>query len=123
GHLRQQKIAVKPSIHTVTAYVGGRIDRPHMLGGLHAQQVRAVNPAAHVCFYGLYAWLNRDYLLAEVADSVIGGEYEQPLVDFSPPASIPPRPTSPAYLSPRRYGPACRRWINTPATCTMAPPN
>ena len=31
-------------------------------------------------FYGLYAWLNADYLLSTVADSVIAGEYEEPLV-------------------------------------------
>lgn len=49
------------------------------LGVQAAAQVRAVNPQAHICFYGLYAWLNREYLLAEVADSVIGGEYEEPL--------------------------------------------
>ncbi len=50
------------------------------LGVAAARQVRAVNPEAHICFYGLYAWLNRDYLLAGVADSVIGGEYEEPLL-------------------------------------------
>lgn len=45
-----------------------------------ARQVRAVNPTAHVVCFGLYAWLNADYLLADCADSVIAGEYEQPLV-------------------------------------------
>ncbi|MCB9420913.1 MAG: radical SAM protein [Ardenticatenaceae bacterium] len=49
------------------------------LGVQAAEQVRVVNPAAHICFYGMYAWLNRDYLLAGIADSVIGGEYEEPL--------------------------------------------
>ncbi len=34
----------------------------------------------HICFYGLYAALNSDYLLDHGADSCIGGEYEQPLV-------------------------------------------
>ena len=50
------------------------------LGVQAAQQVRAVNPQAHICFYGLYAWLNRDYLLAGMADSVIAGEVERPLL-------------------------------------------
>ena len=50
------------------------------LGVQAAAQVRAANPQAHICFYGMYAWLNRDYLLANVADSVIGGEYEAPLL-------------------------------------------
>lgn len=47
-----------------------------------AEEVRALNPAAHICFYGLYAWLNADYLLSTVADSVIAGEYEAPLVEL-----------------------------------------
>jgi radical SAM superfamily enzyme YgiQ (UPF0313 family) len=42
--------------------------------------VREINPGCHICFYGLYASLNADYLLASVADSVIGGEYEDSLV-------------------------------------------
>ena len=50
------------------------------LGVQAAARVRAVNPRAHICFFGLYAWLNRDYLLAHGADSVIGGEAEAPLV-------------------------------------------
>ncbi len=52
------------------------------LGTQIAQRVRQVNPNADVCFYGLYAWLNADYLLREHADYVIGGEYEQPLADL-----------------------------------------
>ena len=43
-------------------------------------RVRAVNPACHVAAYGLYAQLNREYLLAHGVDSVIGGEAEAPLV-------------------------------------------
>ena len=50
------------------------------LGVRAAKDVRALNPTAHICFYGLYAWLNADYLLSTVADSVIAGEYEEPLV-------------------------------------------
>jgi len=49
--------------------------------GIHvARRVRKINPAAHINFYGLYAGLNADYLLATVANSAIGGEYEQALV-------------------------------------------
>lgn len=50
------------------------------LGTRVATLVREVNPQCHVCFYGLYASLNADYLLERLADSVIGGEYEVPLV-------------------------------------------
>ena len=51
-----------------------------------ARQARAVNSTAHICFFGLYAWLNRDYLLQNrdgegaVADSVAAGEAEPVLV-------------------------------------------
>lgn len=45
-----------------------------------AQRVRAVNPAARICCYGLYATLNADFLLDGLADAVIGGEYEEPLL-------------------------------------------
>ena len=46
------------------------------LGVQVAGRVRALNPGAHICFYGLYAPLNAGYLLASAADSVRGGEYE-----------------------------------------------
>ncbi len=52
------------------------------LGELLARRIRALNPAAHICFYGLYALLNADYLLQETIDSAIGGEYEIPLLDL-----------------------------------------
>ena len=50
------------------------------LGQQLAQRVRTLNPTAHICFYGLYALLNADYLLREHIDSAIGGEYEEPLL-------------------------------------------
>jgi radical SAM superfamily enzyme YgiQ (UPF0313 family) len=50
------------------------------LGVLVAGRVRAVNPDAHVCFYGLYAGLNAEYLLAHGASSVVAGESEPVLV-------------------------------------------
>lgn len=51
------------------------------LGVQTAQQVRVLNPDAHICFYGLYAWLNAEHLLDNsIADSIIAGEYEEPLV-------------------------------------------
>src|SRR5258708_752424 len=50
------------------------------LGVRVAERVRQINPAARICFYGLYAALNADYLLQNVADYCIGGECEEPLV-------------------------------------------
>ncbi|MEE8396659.1 MAG: CUAEP/CCAEP-tail radical SAM protein [bacterium] len=45
-----------------------------------AEKIRRINPACHICFYGLYAGLNSDTLLGRHADSVIAGEAEQPLL-------------------------------------------
>src|SRR5260370_40331411 len=50
------------------------------LGQQVAQRVRSLNPGAHICFFGHYAWLNAGYLLQSAADSVIGGEHEVPLL-------------------------------------------
>ena len=50
------------------------------LGHQIALRVRSLNSSAHICFYGHYALLNAEYLLQKTADSVIGGEYEGPLI-------------------------------------------
>src|SRR5215510_6470020 len=50
------------------------------LGVRVAERVRELNPAATICFYGLYAALNADYLLDRGAHYCIGGEIETPLV-------------------------------------------
>lgn len=52
------------------------------LGEQVARRVRALNPRAHICLYGLYALLNADYLLSTTIDSAIGGEYEEPLLQL-----------------------------------------
>lgn len=53
------------------------------LGVAVAERVRRVNPTAFICFYGLYATLNADYLLRWHADALIGGECEQALLDLA----------------------------------------
>ena len=50
------------------------------LGTTVAERVRTINRGCHISFFGLYASLNADYLLDRLADSVIGGEFETPLV-------------------------------------------
>lgn len=50
------------------------------LGQQIAQRIRSINPEATICFYGLYALLNADYLLQDQIDAAIGGEYEEPLL-------------------------------------------
>lgn len=52
------------------------------LGEQLARRIRALNPTTHICFYGLYASLNSDYLLQEIADSAIGGEFEAPFLEL-----------------------------------------
>ena len=69
------------------------------LGVEIARRVRAVNPAAHVCFFGLYAGLNADHLLgAGHGDTIIAGEYEEPLLALAN-ALDRPVPRAPSDLS------------------------
>jgi radical SAM superfamily enzyme YgiQ (UPF0313 family) len=42
-------------------------------------KVRALNPAARICAYGLYAPLNREWLQSTGVDDVLGGEFEEEL--------------------------------------------
>src|SRR5262245_49459480 len=75
------------------------------LGVRVAERVREINPTAVVCFYGLYAALNADYLLEHGGDYCIGGEVEEPLVALVEAlesrngngAAPSPLPLSPAY--------------------------
>jgi radical SAM superfamily enzyme YgiQ (UPF0313 family) len=52
------------------------------IGARLLERIREIHPSCHVAFFGLYASLNEDYLLAHGADSVIGGEYEGPLLSL-----------------------------------------
>jgi radical SAM superfamily enzyme YgiQ (UPF0313 family) len=51
------------------------------LGAEVGARVKALKPSAHLCYFGLYAPLNREYLRLHGADSVLGGEYEAALVE------------------------------------------
>jgi radical SAM superfamily enzyme YgiQ (UPF0313 family) len=53
------------------------------LGVETARRVRLLNATCHICFYGLYAGLNRDYLLQHLADSCLGGECEEPFCELA----------------------------------------
>ena len=78
------------------------------LGVEVARRVRAVNPAAHVCFVGLYAGLNADHLLGSGhGDTVIAGEFEEPLLALAraldrPIRSLPSDLTVPGVGRPSR---------------------
>ena len=42
-------------------------------------RVRSLNPNAHICFYGLYATVNADYLRGLGVQTLLGGEFEKDL--------------------------------------------
>ena len=44
--------------------------------------IRELNPGAHICFYGLYAPVNEAYLRKLGVGTILGGEFEQGLVDL-----------------------------------------
>ncbi len=66
---RARLIAIAVPMHTALR-IGARM----------LTRVRALNPGCHVCLYGLYASLNAATLLRAGADSIIGGEFEEPLL-------------------------------------------
>lgn len=47
------------------------------------ESVRRINPTVHLCAYGLYASLSADILRAQGIGSLLGGEFEQALVDLA----------------------------------------
>src|SRR5581483_3548739 len=50
---------------------------------VHAtRRVRALNPQARLCAYGLYAPMNADLLRELGVEKIIGGEFEQELVSW-----------------------------------------
>jgi radical SAM superfamily enzyme YgiQ (UPF0313 family) len=65
-------IAFYVPMHTATKLAAALVAR-----------VRALNPRAHLCFYGLYAPLNENYLRGIGAETILGGEFEQGLVDLA----------------------------------------
>jgi radical SAM superfamily enzyme YgiQ (UPF0313 family) len=69
---RAQLIAVSVPMHTALR-----------LGVQVAERIRAVNPACHLAFFGLYATLNADYLCEHGVDSVLSGEVEHALVELA----------------------------------------
>jgi radical SAM superfamily enzyme YgiQ (UPF0313 family) len=47
------------------------------------EPIRRINPRAHLCAYGLYASLSADIFRAQGIGSLLGGEFEQSLVDLA----------------------------------------
>jgi radical SAM superfamily enzyme YgiQ (UPF0313 family) len=55
---------------------------------------RALNPAARICAYGLYAPLNADWLRSIGVDAVFGGEFEEDLAAWAQDGAGTQRPQS-----------------------------
>jgi radical SAM superfamily enzyme YgiQ (UPF0313 family) len=65
-------IAIYLPMHTATRLAAQLI--PHL---------RKQNPSAHFCCYGLYAPMNVDYLRALGVSTILGGEFEEALVQLA----------------------------------------
>jgi len=62
-------VAFYVPMHTATRLAAQALNR-----------VRQLNPRAHICFYGLYAPMNEDYLRRLGAQTILGGEFEEGLL-------------------------------------------
>jgi radical SAM superfamily enzyme YgiQ (UPF0313 family) len=78
------------------------------LGVELAKAAREQNPSAHVCLFGLYAWMHASELLDSVADSVIGGEFESSLTELATRLALGAPLAGIAGVS-LRAGDGCRR--------------
>lgn len=47
------------------------------------RKIKLVNPRAHICAYGLYAPMNADYLREIGVQTILGGEFETPLLHLA----------------------------------------
>jgi len=81
------------------------------IGVAAAARLRALNPEAFLCFFGLYAWLNAEALLEGTADAVIGGECDEPLLALARALDRGPVRAVPGV---RRRGSAEPPWLGRP---------
>jgi radical SAM superfamily enzyme YgiQ (UPF0313 family) len=65
-------IAFYVPMHTATRLAAGLI-----------AAVRGMNPQAHICFYGLYAPVNEEYLRGLGVGTILGGEFEEGLANLA----------------------------------------
>src|SRR5256885_5160862 len=85
------------------------------LGVPAARRIRRLNPDCHVVFCGLYALLCAGFLLEDVADSVLGGEFEGQLVALAQRLE--------AGEEPQRRGAALERLaFPLPSRASLPPP-
>jgi radical SAM superfamily enzyme YgiQ (UPF0313 family) len=75
-------------------------------------RVRALNPTARLCTYGLYAPMNAELLRDAGVERVIGGEFERELLEWASSVASPTNPTRSAENADKD-GPPKRRDANT----------
>ena len=59
-------------MHTATRLAAGLVPK-----------IREMNPSAHICFYGLYAPVNEQYLRGLGVGTILGGEFEEGLASLA----------------------------------------
>jgi radical SAM superfamily enzyme YgiQ (UPF0313 family) len=84
---RASLVAFYLPMHTATRLALAVMDR-----------VRALNPAVHICAYGLYAPLNADILRAHGARTILGPEFEEDLTELAQAVGGDP-PVGPTFRS------------------------
>jgi radical SAM superfamily enzyme YgiQ (UPF0313 family) len=72
GILSADLICFYVPMHTATRLAAGLVPK-----------VRALNPQAQLCFYGLYAPVNEEYLRGLGVGTVLGGEFEEGLANLA----------------------------------------
>lgn len=65
------------------------------------KRIQAVNPNAHLCFFGLYAPVNEAYLRKLGAKTILGGEFEEGLVSLVRRLARHRDPDGPGPLTPQ----------------------
>ncbi len=92
-------VAFYVPMHTATRLAAALVER-----------VRCLNPAAHLCFYGLYAPGNAAYLRTLGAGTILGGEFEEGLVALAQrlaggavPSTAPGQPEPLISLARQRF--------------------
>jgi radical SAM superfamily enzyme YgiQ (UPF0313 family) len=78
GHLDQESVC---AAELICFYVPMHTATRMAIEALGA--VKALNPAAHLCFYGLYAPVNEGYLRQLGAETILGGEFEPGLLHLA----------------------------------------
>jgi radical SAM superfamily enzyme YgiQ (UPF0313 family) len=106
-------IAIHLQMHTATRLAGPLITR-----------ARRMSPSAHICCYGLYAPLNETWLRTMGVDTILGGEFEEALVQLARDVagqargSAPTLSVSASAFESRRGNPA---WLPLPRLAFIQP--